>query len=337
MITSHGKCTPLISLFIVLFSYSCTNYTIPGDDPPGDPGDLLLQECPEDEVTYEGEIVSILQEHCIACHNSGSPAGGYDYSDYDMTLASIAEGSLQGSISGTGDWSPMPPGNFLDECSIRMIDAWIVTLDLEGIVIPVDDPGNGLNSTCDPDTVYFRNTVLPLVVSSCGTRGCHDRESHRDGIILTDYASIITTGKIKPGDPGDSEFFESLTDKDDDLMPPPPQNPLSEEQISLLERWILQGAKDNQCVEGCDTSDITFSAAIWPIMETYCNGCHTSGSPAGGVIIEDYDDVVTLANEGSLMGTIRYEAGYNPMPTNQKLDPCRIDLIQQWIQKGYPE
>ena len=65
-------------------------------------------------------------------------------------------------------------------------------------------------SNCDPDTVYFQNTILPLVVSSCATTGCHDKNSHRDGIILTDYSSIIRTGEIKPGDPGDSEFFESL-------------------------------------------------------------------------------------------------------------------------------
>ena len=93
-------------------------------------------------------------------------------------------------------------------------------------------PVDPLVSTCDPDTVYFQNTILPLVVSSCATTGCHDRESHRDGIILMDYASIIQTGKIKPGNPGDSEFFESLTDSDDDLMPPPPYDPLNSDQIT---------------------------------------------------------------------------------------------------------
>ena len=69
-----------------------------------------------------------------------------------------------------------------------------------------------ISSNCDPDTVYFRNSILPLVVSSCATTGCHDQASHKDGIILTDYSSILNTGEIKAGDPGDSEFFESLTD-----------------------------------------------------------------------------------------------------------------------------
>ena len=54
---------------------------------------------------------------------------------------------------------------------------------------PVSDPISV--SSCDPDTVYFQNTILPLVVSSCVTVGCHDQASHKDGVILTDYAYII--------------------------------------------------------------------------------------------------------------------------------------------------
>ena len=67
-------------------------------------------------------------------------------------------------------------------------------------------------STCDPDTVYFSNDILPLVVSSCATTGCHSKDSHREGVILTDYSSILRTGGIRPGDPDDSKFLETLTD-----------------------------------------------------------------------------------------------------------------------------
>ncbi len=337
MKTTSRKYTPFTVLLFTILTFSCTNYTIPGDDPREDPGDLLLQDCPEADVTYEGEVLPILQEHCIACHNSGSPAGGYDYSDYDGLLVSVADGSLAGSISGEGGYSQMPPGNSLNNCSVSILNAWMATLDTEGVIIPVNEPGEVYASNCDPDTVYFQNTVLPLIVSSCATAGCHNQESHRDGIILTDYSSIIRTGKIKAGDPDESEFFEVLSDKDDDLMPPPPLTPLGEDQITLLEQWILQGARDNACEEGCDTTDITFNSSIWPIMQTYCSGCHTSGSPAGGTVIGNYDDVVTLAEGGSLMGTILYQSGYSPMPPNQQLDDCRINQIQKWIEKGYPE
>jgi len=200
---------------------------------------------------------------------------------------------------------------------------------------PLVDPTSA--STCDPDTVYFQNSILPMVVSSCGTTGCHDQESHRDGIILTDYASIIKTGGIKPGDPNDSEFLEVLTDDGDDLMPPAPYDPLTSEEIQEISQWISQGANNNSCFDGCDTSSVTFSEQIWPMMESYCTGCHSASAAGGGIVIADYSDLVSLAENGSLMGSIRWEAAYANMPTNQMLSECSIDQLQKWIDEGFPE
>lgn len=204
-----------------------------------------------------------------------------------------------------------------------------------------DGPGKEVpqivETNCDSDTVYFQNTILPLVVSSCATTGCHDKVSHRDGIILTDYTSIVRTGEIKPGDPGDSEFFETLTDDGDDLMPPPPYSPLSTDQIQQVRTWISQGAKNNACHYGCDTTQITFSETIWPLMQSYCTGCHSSVSPGGGIVIAGYDDMVSLAENESLMGSIRYESAYSPMPINQQLPECSINQLQKWIDDGFPQ
>ena len=198
-------------------------------------------------------------------------------------------------------------------------------------------PGMESQSDCDPDTVYFQNTILPLVVSSCASTGCHDKGSHRDGIILTDYSSILRTGEIMPGNPGESEFMESLTDDDDDLMPPPPLDPLSAEQIQKLEKWILQGAKNNECTEGCDTSNASFAQVIWPMMEQYCIGCHNAGFPGGGIVIGGFDDLVALAVNGSLMGSVRWESAYANMPTSKALSDCDIALLQKWIDDGFSQ
>ena len=69
------------------------------------------------------------------------------------------------------------------------------------------DPDTTVSNNCDPDTVYFHNDVLPILVSNCSTSGCHDSETASDGVILVDYVSVIETGKVKPGDPYDSELF----------------------------------------------------------------------------------------------------------------------------------
>ncbi len=302
--------------------------------------------CNLTDISYETTISPILQENCIACHNNNVASAGYNYEDPDLVLASAADGSLLGAIDNSPGFSSMPPGGSLDSCSIEQIKTWVEDLGQDSIPgdsipndpIPNDSiPDNEVVSNCDPDTVYFQNTILPLVVSSCATTGCHNQASHKDGVTLTDYASILRTGKIKAGDPGDSEFYESLTDKDDDRMPPRPKEALSSEQILLINQWILQGAKDNGCNDGCDTTGITFAATIWPMMQKFCTGCHSTVSPGGGITIASYGDLVALAGNGSLMAAIRSETGYSSMPPNKPLSDCNINLLQIWIDEGFPE
>ena len=326
----------VVFLLIVLVFHSCTNLEYYLDPYIDDSGNPITGECDVLNVSYEETIMPLLQDNCIACHNSTSPIAGYDFSDYDGTLLSVADGSLMGTIEGKSGSSPMPPDKPLDSCSIEKIRAWIETLDPDSIPDGDSIPGDSIVSNCHPDTVYFRNTILPLVVSSCATTKCHDNVSHKDGVILTDYESIIKTGKIKPGDPGDSEFFETLTDKGDDLMPPPPYKPLEDEQINLIKQWILQGAKDNYCNDGCDTTKVTFTATVWPMMQKYCIGCHSAANPGGGVLIAGYNDMVTLAGNGSLMGSVRWESGYANMPSSQQMSDCNISLLQNWVDDGSP-
>ena len=99
-------------------------------------------------------------------------------------------------------------------------------------------------------TVCFETEVLPIFQSNCAMPGCHDnsKDGGEDGddINLTNYAGIVK--EVKPGDPKDSKIYEAITSKWEEIMPPPPNNPLTEEQRSLIYVWILQGAKT------CDTT-----------------------------------------------------------------------------------
>src|SRR6185369_2683308 len=61
----------------------------------------------------------------------------------------------------------------------------------------IDSGTNYSESTCDPDTVYFANDILPLFISNCAKSGCHDAASHQEGIILDTYSHIISTGNIE--------------------------------------------------------------------------------------------------------------------------------------------
>jgi len=89
----------------------------------------------------------------------------------------------------------------------------------------------------------------------------------------------------------------------------------------------------------CDTTNITFSGNIMPLMENYCIECHKGNTPDGDISIENYDDIVKIAKDGSLSGTIKFEQGYYPMPPPpdyNKMSDCEILQIEIWIKNGMP-
>ncbi|MDK2909081.1 MAG: hypothetical protein PWR20_648 [Bacteroidales bacterium] len=206
-----------------------------------------------------------------------------------------------------------------------------------------DIPGPGPDTTltvtgCNPDTVYFVNTILPLLRSSCAMSGCHDAASHKEGVILTDYQNIINTAKVKPGNPNDSKLYKVLIKTDDDRMPPPPMAAFTSEQIAKVRKWIEQGAKNNFCTETqCDSVNVSFASHIFPIIQTNCMGCHSGANPSGGITLSNYQQIVAVAsNNNKLLGTIKHLPGYSAMPPGGKLDECSIAKISKWINDGTP-
>ena len=186
-----------------------------------------------------------------------------------------------------------------------------------------------ISDKCDIDTVYFVNTIKPLINNSCATTNCHDAITAKDGIVLDTYTNIIISGEVKSHKPFDSKLFEVLTDDGDDLMPP--NNPLSAEQIDSIKKWIYQGALNNQCIDDCKTKNLSFSNDIWPTINNNCTSCH-GGS--GGVNLENYNDVKTLVDNSKLLNTLHATNGAPLMPPSEKLEKCKLDQIEQWINEG---
>jgi uncharacterized membrane protein len=194
------------------------------------------------------------------------------------------------------------------------------------------------SSSCDPDTVYFVNEILPLLSSSCAMSGCHDAVTAEHGVILDSYFNVLSTGDINPGDPNGSEIYEVLFESGEDQMPPPGSGvTLTNDQKNAIYTWILQGAQNNSCQESsCDTTNVSYSSDVRPIFELHCLGCHTGSALAGGGIpFDTYAQVVTYANSGGLIGAITHQQGYSAMPQGTAmLSDCKIATIRQWINEG---
>lgn len=201
-------------------------------------------------------------------------------------------------------------------------------------------PEPSISVNCDPDTIYFQNDILPLLLSSCATSGCHDNATAEHGVILTSYSQIMQTGKIKPGDPNDSEIIEVLTKNDpDDIMPPPPKQPLDPALIQMIKTWIQQGAINNRCdSKDCDSLNVTYTSTIQPMMQSHCVGCHSGPTPDGNVKLDSYSAISGYVQSGQFYGSVTHQPGFTAMPYNgNKLSDCQIAQIKKWINDGYPQ
>jgi hypothetical protein len=203
---------------------------------------------------------------------------------------------------------------------------------------PIPEPSNDpiVSMECPSDTVYFQNSILPILVSNCAMSGCHDQQSAREGIILTDYVQIINTGSVEPGNSKRSELYEAITNfNSDDIMPPSGYGSLSSVEINLIKTWIDQGAINNMCGK-CDTNNFTFTTGVWPIVETNCQGCHDNATPDNGFHqFNGWTDIV--ADSEAFWGSISNTGGYSIMPQNTTgLSDCQKTIIRKWLNAGAP-
>ena len=85
----------------------------------------------------------------------------------------------------------------------------------------------------------------------------------------------------------------------------------------------------------CDTLNVTYSGTIVPVLQTQCNGCHSGTTPSAGIKTDNYTDVKALVDNGKLMGTIKQQPGYSPMPKGgNQLSGCDIAKFDIWIKQG---
>src|SRR5438477_3801451 len=94
--------------------------------------------------------------------------------------------------------------------------------------------------------VNFNTQVKPIFNKKCIT--CHGGVRRKSGFSLLFRVDALAKNKsgkpaIIPGDPDHSEMIRRLTINDPDERMPYKHEPLSREEISILKRWIKQGAK----------------------------------------------------------------------------------------------
>ena len=91
----------------------------------------------------------------------------------------------------------------------------------------------------------FSRDVVPILRGNC--QGCHRPGKTKGGLDLTTYATLAKGGKEDPGfvagAPDKSRIVQEVTG--DEPTMPKEGDPLTAAEISVIHRWIAQGAKDD--------------------------------------------------------------------------------------------
>lgn len=85
----------------------------------------------------------------------------------------------------------------------------------------------------------------------------------------------------------------------------------------------------------CDSAAIdSYSKQVAPVLNLYCNSCHSTKTASWGIVLDTYDAVRSTALSGKLLGSIQHAPGLYAMPLNSTMDACYIREIQKWILAG---
>lgn len=88
----------------------------------------------------------------------------------------------------------------------------------------------------------------------------------------------------------------------------------------------------------CETDNVSYQANIVPIIQNNCLVCHSTAAGLGNIRLQRYTDLVNYIPGGLLMGSIRHDPGFKPMPQNgSRINDCDIDKLEAWIEAGFPE
>ena len=122
-----------------------------------------------------------------------------------------------------------------------------------------DKTKDSLPEFSNPDSVMvYADLVAPIFEDKCVA--CHNNEVQRGGLNMASPDSLLAGGQgdaiVTAGSTGDSELFRRITlpQSSTKFMPPTP-NPLTYDEIKVVEWWIESGASIEDNVAAVTVSD----------------------------------------------------------------------------------
>jgi uncharacterized membrane protein len=184
------------------------------------------------------------------------------------------------------------------------------------------------------DSILFDSQVQPVITSNCAMSGCHNGANE---FSLQTYAEIRNW--VEPGKPNKSKLYEAITTNAPagEIMPPDPRPRLTNNQVNIIQLWIMEGAHNTSSANYCDSVHVNFSGTIRTIVENNCLGCHSGAFPAAGLNLTEYENLKEAFIARSALDHILGQNGFSLMPPTGMLQSCNIAQIKKWINDGLPQ
>ncbi len=223
---------------------------------------------------YAETILPLFESSCYECHGDTKQKGDFVMTSRDALLAG-GESGLPAVVPGDAMASNlvrvitlpeehkavMPPKGkgALSGDTVTAIIHWIdrgADYGDGSNLIEIETATNApaeidLSGLSEDEPLDFVTYILPIFQASCWE--CHDEEEQEGELRMDTLAHFLKGGEfgaiVEPGNLDDSTLFELITlPADDTDFMPAKNDPLPDEQIALIKRWIL---------EGCDFGDWT--------------------------------------------------------------------------------
>ncbi|MDZ7742967.1 MAG: hypothetical protein U5Q03_14845 [Bacteroidota bacterium] len=82
------------------------------------------QACDTTAVSFSGDILGMADQYCQTCHSGSTPSGNLNLETYEQ-ISAAAEKMYERISKPMGDPQLMPPGQKLDDCTIKKLKIWI--------------------------------------------------------------------------------------------------------------------------------------------------------------------------------------------------------------------
>jgi WD40 repeat protein/mono/diheme cytochrome c family protein len=97
--------------------------------------------------------------------------------------------------------------------------------------------------------VSFSKQIAPILQARC--QGCHQPAKPGGGYVTTEFARLLAAGEsetpaVVAGEPEESNLLTLIRPVDGQAKMPKGEAPLGDAEIALIERWIAEGAKNDQ-------------------------------------------------------------------------------------------